>query len=95
MADFDASNRANRFDRADFGLRQANPVQRQLGEWPEQSPNQAAVLPVGDERITAEYLKISGWSNADVQRILGGPSEPDEPGSGAASLSQIESHLRS
>ena len=95
MADYDANDRASRFDRADFGARQAPSVQKQSAEWPAQSPNRAAILPVGDERITAEYLKRSGWADADVQRILGGPAEPDEAGSDAASLSQIEAHLRS
>ena len=96
MADFDPSDRLSRFDRADYGARQSIPVQRPLSKAPESSSPDAAPLPAGDEQITSDHLKSSGWSETEIQRILGGPPQSAEPESGkATSLAQTEAHLRS
>jgi len=119
MSESDTSDRASRFDRADYGARQPVIVQRQTttaflsapsnsGAQPEIPETEltaeaaaprttnAARLPTGDEQIAADHLKGSGWSQVEIESILGGPPHPDAPQVGqTTSLAQAEAHLRS
>ena len=119
MSEIDTSDRASRFDRADYVARQPVVVQRQAtpatlagllisGAQQEDSGTElasesapprttnAARLPTGDEQIAADHLKGSGWSQVEIESILGGPPHPDAPQVGqATSLAQAEAHLRS